>query len=138
VRRWLLAFFGLTAAVAVAAPPLPEPDTKELVKKLVEALKDPDPDVRQNLGSALAKIGPEAVEPLVEALKGENPDRRAGAAYTLGLIGPTAKTALPALLEALKDEAVEVRRQASYAIARLIPENRAGKDTKDKTAGEKK
>src|SRR5262245_65752000 len=114
---------------------------KDVIKKLVEALKDPDPDVRQNLGSALAKIGPDAVEPLVEALKGDNPDRRAGAAYTLGLIGPAAKTALPALLEALKDDAVEVRRQASYAIARLIPDNRNVKDAKeakDKAAGETK
>ena len=97
--------------------------------------------MRQNLGAALAKIGPDAIEPLVEALKGDNPDRRAGAAYTLGLIGPPAKAALPALLEALKDETVEVRRQASYAVARLIPDNRVPKearDAKDKTAGDKK
>jgi HEAT repeat protein len=129
---------GLSAAAAVAAPPVADTDQKEVIKKLVEALKDPDPDVRQNLGAALAKIGPEAVEPLVEALKGDNPDRRAGAAYTLGLIGPQAKSALPALLEALKDEAVEVRRQASYAVARLLPDNRVPKDVKDKAAGDKK
>jgi HEAT repeat protein len=141
VRRWALVFAGFSAAIAVAAPPVPDPDQKEVVKKLVEALKDPDPDVRQNLGAALAKIGPDAIEPLVEALKGDNPDRRAGAAYTLGLIGPPAKAALPALLEALKDESVEVRRQASYAVARLIPDNRVSKearDAKDKTAGDKK
>jgi HEAT repeat protein len=128
------------AATAVAAPPLPDPTMKEVVKKLVEALKDPDPDVRQNLGTALAKIGPDAVESLVEALKGDNADRRAGAAYTLGLIGPGARNALPALLEALKDDAVEVRRQASYAVARMIPDSKTTvrPPGSDKVAGDKK
>jgi HEAT repeat protein len=136
VRQWGLVLFGWTAAIAVAAPPtaVTEPDTKDVVKKLVEALKDPDPDVRQNLGSALAKIGSDAVEPLVEALKGDNLDRRAGAAYTLGLIGSNAKSALPALLDALKDDSVEVRRQASYAVARILPD----KPARDRAAGEKK
>ncbi len=136
VRRWGLLLAGWTAAVAVAAPPtpLPEPDNKEVVKKLVEALKDPDLDVRQNLGVALSKIGADAVEPLVVALKGDNVDRRAGAAYSLGLIGPPARAAIPALLDALKDETTEVRRQASYSIARLLPD----KVAKEKVAGEKK
>jgi HEAT repeat protein len=73
----------------------------------------------------------------VAALKGDNPERRAGAAYTLGLIGPPAKAALPALLNALKDETIDVRRQASYAVSRLIPDTRV-KPVPDKTGGDKK
>ena len=57
MSRWLLLLAGFIAAAAMAAPPAQEPDAKDVIKKLIEALKDPDPDVRQNLGSALAKIG---------------------------------------------------------------------------------
>lgn len=92
-----------------------------LVRRLIDALKDPDPDVRQNLAAALAKVGPAAVEPLVAALKDSLPERRAGAAYALGLIGTAAGTALPGLLDALDDKELDVRRQASFAISRVVP-----------------
>lgn len=115
----------------VAAPPAAPPDAHPgvddaLVRRLVAALKDPDPEVRGNLAVALAKIGTAYVEPLIAALKDPVPERRAGAAYALGLIGPAARAALPALLDALDDKEAEVRRQASYAIARLIPSGGTG------------
>lgn len=135
MTRHYFILFAVSISGTMAAPPGGEPDQKDVIRKLIEALKDPDPDVRQNLGAALAKIGADSVEPLIEALKGDNADRRAGAAYTLGLIGPAAKSALPALLDALKDEAVEVRRQASYAVSRLVPD---GRSVKEKVAGDKK
>jgi HEAT repeat protein len=97
-----------------------------VVRRLIDALKDPDPEVRQNLAAALAKIGPPSVEPLISALKDGVPERRAGAAYALALIGPPARAALPGLLSALDDKEVEVRRQASYAISRLVPVGRPG------------
>ena len=63
-------------------------DPAAISKRLVEALRDPDPEVRQNLAVALAKIGPPAIEYLIGALKDPLPERRAGSAYALGLIGP--------------------------------------------------
>lgn len=95
-----------------------------LVRRLIVALKDPDPEVRQNLAAALAKIGPASVEPLIGALKDPAAERRAGAAYTLALLGPAARSALPALLDILGDPQVEVRRNVSYAISRLVTPGR--------------
>jgi hypothetical protein len=108
-------------------PPGAYPDVDPaVVRRLIDALKDPEPEVRQNLAAALAKIGPPSVEPLIGTLKDGVAERRAGAAYALALIGPPARTALPALLGALDDKEVEVRRQVSYAISRLIPVGRPG------------
>ena len=101
-----------------AADPIPD---DVLVRRLIDALKDSDPDVRQNLANTLAKIGPSAVEPLSAALKDSLPERRAGAAYSLGLIGSPAKSALPQLLDLLDDKEVDVRRQAAYAVSRIVP-----------------
>ena len=112
--------FCLTCCQSAFAAP-PTPNDRELVNRLVAALKDPDADVRSNLAQALAKIGPTAVEPLSEALADALPERRAGAAYALGLLGPVAKSALPQLLNLLDDKDTEVRRQASQAIIRVLP-----------------
>jgi HEAT repeat protein len=108
----------------VADMPLPASDGDDtlIIQRLIDALKDSDTEVRQNLAVALAKFGTAAVNPLIEALKDSNPDRRGGAAYALGLIGPPAKAALPALLDTLSDKEPDVRRQASYAIGRLLPQ----------------
>lgn len=108
-------------------PTLPVPGTDAVViRRLVEALKDSDPDVRGNLAAALSRVGPAAVDPLIEALKDRNPDRRAGAAYTLGLIGYPARAALTPLLDLLDDPDVGVRRQASFALSRIMPAGRVG------------
>lgn len=109
---------GLLTLPAAAGEPVRE---DALVRRLVDALKDPDPDVRQNLAVALAKIGSAAVEPLMAALEDSLAERRAGAAYALGHMGNAAKPALAKLLDALDDKDLDVRRQASYAISRLVP-----------------
>lgn len=106
---------------ALGANPAPSATDAALVRQLIEALKDPDPDVRGNLANALAKIGPASVEPLTAALKDGVAERRAAAAYTLALLGSDAKAALPTLLDLLKDDVVDVRRQASYAISKIVP-----------------
>jgi HEAT repeat protein len=108
-------------AIAPSVPAADPGSDETVVRRLIEALKDADPDVRQNLAAALAKIGPTAVEPLVAALKDPLAERRAGAAYALGLIGPAARAALPKLLDALDDKDLDVRRQVSYAVSRLVP-----------------
>jgi HEAT repeat protein len=104
-------------ALGHSADPVPE---NVLVRRLIVALKDSDTDVRQNLASTLAKIGTPSVEPLIAALTDPLPERRAGAAYALGLIGTPAKSALPQLLDKLDDSDRDVRRQAAYAINRMI------------------
>lgn len=114
----------LVFAPQVEVPPPAAPAEADTVRRLVAALGDADPEVRQNLAIALAKIGPAAVEPLVAALKDPLPERRAGAAAALGQIGAPARPALPALLDLLADKELDVRRHVSHAIAQLIPSSR--------------
>jgi len=123
-------FAALLVATALALP-APQPEARrpgplddEVVRQLVEALKDPDFEVRQNLGVALAKTGSRTVPLLRDALKDKLVERRSGAAYALGLLGEAARPALPELLAALNDADTDVRRQASFAIARVVPAGR--------------
>jgi hypothetical protein len=116
-----LSLAGSALAAQPGASPAPADADEVIVRKLIESLKDPDQEVRQNIAVALAKIGTGCIDPLIEALKDANTDRRAGAAYALGLIGPPARAAMPALLDALSDKEPDVRRQVSFAIGRLIP-----------------
>jgi bilin biosynthesis protein len=112
----------LVACVLAAPVSAAEPVSDDvLIRRLIDGLKDDDPDVRQNLAAALAKIGSAAVEPLTAALDDSLAERRAGAAYALGQIGPPARSALTRLLDALDDKDLDVRRQASYALSRLVP-----------------
>ena len=127
--------FATLLAVAVLAVPAPPGDARrpaplddDVVRQLVDALRDPDFEVRQNLAAALAKTGGRVVAPLRDALKDKLAERRSGAAYTLGLLGEVARPALPELLDALHDPDPDVRRQASFAIARVVPAGRAAAD----------
>jgi HEAT repeat protein len=107
---------------AVALPPV----DNATIRRLVDGLRDGDPDVRQNLAAALARVGPAAIDPLAASLKDANADKRAGAAYALALHGDSAKAVIPTLLDLIMDENIDVRRQASFAISRIIP-SRAGR-----------
>ena len=123
----MFAALMVAAALSQAAPPAerrPALDD-DTVRRLIDALKDTDFEVRQNLGAALAKAGPRTVPLLREALKDKLVERRSGAAYALGLLGDAARPALPELLDALNDPDTDVRRQASYAIVRVVPAGRA-------------
>ena len=110
----------LVAALLIPPPADARPSDGVVVARLVEALKDPDLDVRLHLGAALAQVPNAAVDPLTAALRDANPSRRAGAAYALGLIGGRAADALPVLLDVLDDPELEVRRQASQAVNRVL------------------
>jgi hypothetical protein len=121
-----------TAGRAAAQPPpvgadpkpvLPVP-TRDLVPALIDALRDPDSDVRLNAAVALAAVGPDAVESLTAALNDRNPDARAGAAYALGLIGAPAAPATAELIKKLKDDETEVRRQTAQALGRIVAASR--------------
>jgi vesicle coat complex subunit len=121
--RWA---FALTALMGLAWPmpasPLPEPPHKdqELVANLVEMLDDGDPEVRQNIATSLANLGDTAVPALIEALNHSQPERRMGAARALGLVRPAARSAIPALTRTMKDKNLQVRREVSYALSRIV------------------
>lgn len=122
ITLFLASAVALTALSLQARPQQAPVQLKdaEILDRLIEALKDTDPDVRQNLSTALSKFGPSAVEPLVKALESESAGQRAGAAYALAHLGHGARPALPKLLELLKDKDVDVRRQSSLAVSRIL------------------
>jgi hypothetical protein len=93
---------------------------KELVPALIEALKDVDPEVRQNSALALSTLGRDAIAPLKDALKDANKEKRAAAAYALGQMGYAGREAMTELLKVLKDDEAAVRRSASQAISRIV------------------
>lgn len=106
-------------AVVLPAPPDLTRRYQELIPKLLDALRDPDAEVRQYAALALAGLGEEVIAPLSRALEDPNKDMRSAAAYALGQMGFPAHTAIPALLRALKDEEAGVRRAAAHAISRI-------------------
>jgi HEAT repeat protein len=76
------------------------------VPALIDALHDPDQEVRAQAAQALARMGNRAapaVDALVEALNDPNEDVRRGAARALGQIGSEAEQAVPALINAIRD-----------------------------------
>jgi HEAT repeat protein len=97
-------------------------ETQALVSGLIEALKDSDPVVVQNVSTALACLGPKGVPALIEALSHQEKNVRAKAAEVLGRLASLgqARNIMPALLKALKDKEVEVRRAAAAAIAMCL------------------
>jgi HEAT repeat protein len=108
---------GGAVAQTPEPPKLPVPD---LVKALIDTLKDADGEVRIYSGNALAAIGPPAVEALTTTLSDPNRDARAAAAYALGQMGADAAPATAALVKALKDSEIDVRRQAAQALSRIV------------------
>jgi HEAT repeat protein len=104
-------------------PGFPQPAAqqfKELIPSLIDALKDADPEVRQNSAMALAALGQDALTPLKDALKDANKEKRAAAAYALGQMGNTGRDAMTDLLKLLKDDEPVVRRSVSQAISRIL------------------
>lgn len=88
-------------AAAVALSRIGEP----AVPALVEALKSPDPNVRQQAADTLARIGPaaaNAVPALTALLEDPDPRVKKSAVRALGQIGPAAATAVPSLMRALE------------------------------------
>jgi HEAT repeat protein len=121
----VLLSLGITLPLRASAAPRSaslELSDEQFIAKLVDALDDPDSEVRMNLGVALAQFGVKAVGPLIDAMERGTPNQRAGAAYALSQLRATAKPALPVLLKALKAPEDMVRRNASYALSRILPE----------------
>src|SRR5262249_42256493 len=94
----------------------------------IHALKDPDPEVRMQAATCLARIGPgaaEAAPALVLALDDEVALMRAKAAFALFKMGARNKDALPKLIVLLKDDNPLTRLNASMALLKFGPEGSA-------------
>jgi HEAT repeat protein len=106
---------------------------KESIRKDVADLKDKDGDIRRKAAenlAFLASLDPQtkadvaaaASQALTDALKDKRGDVRAAVAWTLGEIGPEAKTAVSALIVALKhDQDARVTRAVIIALGRIGP-----------------
>ena len=93
--------------------PGPEVGIPAVTKVLTEA----SPAMQVRALHALAEIGPEVVPFLIEALAEE--DAVHWACIGLQEIGPEAKDAVPALIEALDDPRLDVRREVTLALAAI-------------------
>jgi HEAT repeat protein len=93
----------------------------EAVAALIEAVHDPDEDVRSAAIASLKPFGPRAaaaVPALCGALRNERAGRlRSSIAEGLGMIGSPA--AVPTLIEALEDQDEGVRRAAALALRQI-------------------
>src|SRR6185436_18344229 len=93
-------------------------DASEAVPALIEALKDTDAGVREQVAWALGAIGDRrAVDGLVGALSDSAPGVRKQAAWALGELGDS--RAVSGLTKCLKDADAGVRKQAAWALGAI-------------------
>ncbi len=85
---------------------------KTAVPALVELLKSENKRLRWTVDEALTRIGPAAIPALRESLTGDDRKFRRAVAEALWRVGPKDETAIPILLELLKDEEGEYRQPA--------------------------
>jgi HEAT repeat protein len=81
--------------------------------------RDPYPYNREGAWAALADIGEAGVSRLVEALDDKDPAIRRGALFVLGYLGSRARLAVPHLVNRLKSEDPEVRREVAAALSEI-------------------
>jgi HEAT repeat protein len=97
-------------------------DRHQVFADLVNALGDPDADVRRAVDGALATLGPFEVEDvpfLRECLKARPTSVRTYAIMALGELGAKAKEAVTDLAEALKDEEAPIREAAAVVLGKI-------------------
>lgn len=87
------------------------------VTALVEAMREEDSDVRDDIGETLRQIGAPAVEPLVAELREGDPHVQSQAATVLGGIGD--RRALEGLVEVLGCNDQEVRKRSAEALGAI-------------------
>jgi HEAT repeat protein len=100
------------------------PQAESAAGQLAQAMRDPEPAVRSDAVSALARLGKVAVPHLTLALQEKDPHVRQAAAFFLGRMGPEAAPAVPGLALALQDKEAAVRVAATMALQGIGP--RAG------------
>jgi beta-lactamase regulating signal transducer with metallopeptidase domain len=103
------------APAAAPQAPLSQQDKDALVEAFQEALKDNDPEMREQALFALIQIGgPRATEAIVAALKDQNPEVREKAVWALGM--RHGEGLVDPLIAALKDANAGVREKAAWAL----------------------
>jgi HEAT repeat protein len=108
-------------ARALAAGKLAELGDRDAVPALLAALGDPEPHVREEVARALGRLGDTAaLEPLLDALRADaGAHVREEAATAVGALGAADEHAVDALVAALDDPHVAVRRAAGDALDRM-------------------
>ena len=104
-------------------PTIPNQELAPLVPLLIEALSDEDKTVRANAEDALAALGQLALPNVKDLMSGANKKLRVAGARVLGKMankGHRYADMLPPLIKALKDEDVDLRREASFALAQMV------------------
>jgi len=139
---WALTQFDDPATAAPLAAALSEPDAtaralaagrladigdRHAVPALLAALADADAHVREEAARALGRVGdPAALGALVAALHDDpGPHVREEAATAVGALAGADADAAAALVDALGDRHVAVRRAAAEALARMGPATQA-------------
>jgi HEAT repeat protein len=103
------------------------PPARQALPALVQALQDPDRDVRRAAGQALERIGPDAEQAVPALIKvmlgGDAEPVRQAAIKALVRADPQARPAVvAALLEAIKDNSnFGVRTLAGWALRQIDP-----------------
>ena len=96
------------------------------VAALAEALRDQNDQVCSSAASALGWIGQDAVRPLAMLLQDQNRDVQLGAArsllYISYTIGRDAKAAIPALIDVLQGQDIELASYAAEALGQIGPD----------------
>jgi HEAT repeat protein len=128
-------FHGLLGVFNHAAlsscPWVIKPSDPKVVNSLLDALKDPDSEVR---GSAAHSIGrlkpsdPKAVNSLLEAIKDQISDVRGSAARALGDLKSSDATVTKSLINALRDKNPRVRERAVRTLEEIKSANPKPKD----------
>jgi len=102
-------------ASSASDPDSADPDPRESLRPYYEWTDS------EAAADALGRMGPAAVPKLVEALQDPNPQVRMLAARVLARIGPNAVIAVPTLQHLLEDPDGEVRRAATRALGQIGP-----------------
>ena len=105
-----------TAAAALGAIRI---DTPEAINALVGALGHRSREVPGAAGEALIRIGPPAVTAMTEALQNRNIGISAAAARILAKIGPDAKSAVPALMTAVRGKDDRLRYESVQTLGAI-------------------
>jgi HEAT repeat protein len=96
---------------------------KDLIPVLLASLKDESDEVGQWGAYVLSGFGEEVTPSLVKILKDKTSvTAQIHAAYALGLTDPRPKTAVPALVEALKENDWNLRKAAVKALGEIGPD----------------